>query len=353
MAHRTPSFSKYTKLYLLVFVLVVGVLLPTALLRAEGERLENRSLTLSDSRAGATGYYKFSFKPTQLSAIQTVVLQVCANDPFPLSPCTPPVGFDASNAVLQNQSGDEGFTIASQSTANEIVLTRPPLSSYGQQNTYEFSNIVNPSSEGSYYVRILTFMDSDTNGEPNNYGGIAFAINRSIAVSATVPPYLLFCVGVTINGFNCKNVVGNYLNFGEFDSRRATQGSTQLLAATNAKDGYNIRVAGISLTSGNNVIPNLTSPDVSRPGVSQFGMNLLANTSPQGGIDPQGIGTGVAVNGYNQSNFFKFNPTDIIAVANQPDESRKYTATYIVNVAKDQAPGVYVSTVTYIAMGSF
>lgn len=353
MAGHTRAPNKYLRLYLLLFVLVVSILVPTALLRAQSEQLRYRSLKLSDPRASATAYYSFSFQPQGLSTIQKVVLQVCANDPLPQTPCTAPSGFDASNAVLENQSGDEGFYIDPQSSANEIVLSRPPLSSNGELNTYEFSNVVNPDADGSYYVRVLTFMDSDTNGEPNNHGGVAFAINGSVTVSATVPPYLLFCVGVTINGFNCKNVAGNYVNFGELDSRRATQGSTQMLAATNAKDGYNIRVAGIPLTSGNNVIPNLPSADISRPGVSQFGMNLRANSSPQGGIDPQGIGSGTPVNGYGQANFFKFNSADVIAVATTPDEARKYTSTYIVNVTKNQSPGIYVSTLTYIALGSF
>jgi hypothetical protein len=320
---------------------------------ASGSQLASRSVQLSDSRAGATSRYIFSFETTTNDPIQTVLLQVCVNDPFPATPCTAPAGFDASSASLLNQTGDVGFTISAQSTANQLVLERTSAPSNVGLNSYEFSDIVSPSAAGSYYVRIQTFDNNNLTSDSNGYGGAAFAINSSIDINATVPPYLLFCVGVTVQGFNCNSVIGSYVDFGEFDSRQASQGSTQMLAATNAADGYTIRVSGRSPTSGNNVIPGLVGADISRPGVSQFGMNLRANTAPQGGQDVLGPGLGLPTNGYNQPDFFRFNSGDVVAASTAPDDARKYTTTYLVNVSRSQEPGVYVSTMTYIALGSF
>lgn len=323
------------------------------LLAATGSRLDERSLTMSDSRVGVTAHYTFSFRPTTTDPIQAVLLQLCANDPFAGTPCTAPTGLDMSAAVLTSQSGDTGFTMSPLSSANQIVLTRSPAASNAGQNSYEFSGIINPSSEGSYYGRIQTFAGTDINGNSNGFGGLAFTINSGVDINATVPPFLLFCVGVTVQGFSCNSVSGDYVNFGEFDARQASQGSTQMLAATNAVDGYTIRVNGRTLTSGNNVIPALVSSDVSRPGVSQFGLNLRANSAPTGGQDVAGAGNGLPVSGYNKSNFFQFNSGDIVASSALPDEARKYTATYVVNVSRDQAPGIYVSTMNYIALGNF
>lgn len=341
------------RLLLIVAVVALCGATTVQLLAASGDQLSDRSLQLSDSRAGATGRYTFRFTPPTNMPIQTVLMQICANDPFLTTPCTPPAGLDASGAVLLNQTGDVGFSLSGQSTANQLVLERSLAPSNAGPNSYEFDGIINPSASGSYYVRLQTFASNNLADESNGYGGIAFAINSGIDVNATVPPYLLFCVGVTVQGYNCNSVSGNYVDFGEFSSRQASQGSTQMLAATNAGDGYTIRVNGRTLTSGNNVIPGLTGADVSRPGVSQFGMNLRANTAPQGGIDVNGAGAGMPTNGYNQPNFFRFNTGDVVAASTAPDDARKYTTTYVVNISRDQSPGVYVSTMTYIALGSF
>lgn len=326
----------------------------SSLLDAATSQLQNRSLKLSDNIAGNTSIYNFSFQPLGLDTVQLVSFQFCANDPLPTTVCVPPSGFDASNATLMDQSGDIGFSMAGTTTTNRIIIQRSPIASDGQPNNYVFGNVVNPDSRGSYYVRIQTFQDSDYNGVANNFGGIAFAIlDEKVQVSATVPPYLLFCAGVSVNDFRCNDVTGDYVNFGELSDRHVSIGTTQMLAATNALDGYTISMVGSTMTSGTNVIQNLVGADVSRPGVNQFGMNLRANTAPVGGSDPLGSGSGTPMNGYNQINFFRFNSGDIVARSFSPDWARKYTATYIVNVTKNQAPGVYVSTVTYIALGSF
>ncbi len=342
---------KRSAIFVLVAVFMALGVLNT--IQADGQRLLNRSLKLNNNQAGKTALYSFGFQPPSLGVIQTILFEVCANDPYPGKPCVPPVGFDASAATLVSQTGDVGFSMSPQSTANRMVIERSPFASDGVPNSYVFDNVVNPSNDGSYYVRIQTFPDGDMNGVANYYGGIAFAITRLVTINAVVPPYLLFCVGITISGYDCENVDGNYVNFGEFGSRQASQGDTQMLAASNAKDGYNIRILGNTLTSGTNAIPAITSNDISRPGVSQFGLNLRANSSPQGGIDVTGFGTGLPSANYSQINFYRFNSGDIVASSTAPDKARKFTATYVVNIQKDQAPGVYVSTLTYIALGNF
>lgn len=341
------------QLLVLGVVLLLCVIGTVRLLAAPVATLADRSLTVSDSRAAVTARYTFRFRPTTTDPIQLVQLEVCANDPFPGTPCTAPTGFDASAAVLMNQSGDSGFTISPLSTANRIVLERPPAPSNAQLNSYEFGGIVNPANKSTYYVRFQTFAGNSLSGPANGNGGGAFAITSGVDINATVPPYLLFCVGVTVQGLSCSAVSGNYLNLGEFSSRQASQGTTQMLAATNAIDGYTIRINGRTLTSGINTIPALPGADISRPGVSQFGLNLRANSAPAGGQDVTGTGNGVPVSSYDQPNFFRFNSGDVVAASNAPDEARKYTTTYIVNVSTGQAPGVYVSTMSYVALGNF
>lgn len=340
---------------LLVITALLSLPLSSPLLSgvANADRLQGRSLKLSDNQAGISTVYEFGFAITEATPIAAITFQFCANTPIPYDICTVPTGLDVSEAVLASQTGNTGFSVAAQTTANRIVLERSGAPANLSQSTYRFGSVVNPSADGSYYVRIQTYQTTQTTGQADNYGGIAFVINRDIEITATVPPYLLFCVGVTVNGFDCDNVVGNYVNFGEFSSRQASQGTTQMLAASNARDGYTIRVNGPTLTSGNNIINNLVGSDISRPGVSQFGMNLRSNNSPQGGLDVAGSGSGLPTNGYNQINSYRFNSGDVVAVSDAPDRARKYTTTYLVNINRSQAPGAYVSTLTYVALGAY
>jgi hypothetical protein len=107
------------------------------------------------------------------------------------------------------------------------------------------------------------------------------------------------------------------------------------------------------MTSGNNVIPAVNPTGTSKVGVSQFGLNLRANSNPAIGADPQGVGTGVPVAGYNTPNQFKFVNGGNIASSNLTTEFNKMTASYIVNISSAQPPGIYATTITYLAVGDF
>ncbi len=320
---------------------------------AYGAQLGNRSLQLSRNVISTSSEYQLSFNLATAGPLGSILVQFCSNDPFPGTACVPPGGFNDSSAVLASQTGPTGFSISPTSTANELILTRLPLPEPIGPASYDFSGIINPSSPGSYFVRVQTFATPDASGPASDYGGIAFYINNELSISAEVPPYLVFCTGITIGGFNCANASGDYIDFGELSSKRTGSGSSQMLAATNADGGYNVTVDGTALTSGNNVIAALTNSDVSRPGVAQFGFNLRANAAPSIGNDTTGPGTSTTEPPYSQPNIYRFAPGDSLVVASKPDDVRKYTASYIANVPSSQPPGVYVSTITYICLANF
>ncbi len=140
---------------------------------------------------------------------------------------------------------------------------------------------------------------------------------------------------------------------GELAPSRTATATSQFAAYTNDGSGYAVAMTGVTMTSGNNVIPPLASPQPSLRGVSQFGMNLRANSNPNVGLDPIGAGTGKAQAGYNIPNQFKFVPGDTIVISSLPTQSNIFTASYMVNVSAAQNPGVYSSTITYIATAQF
>jgi hypothetical protein len=332
--------------------ILLGVVV-SSLLPGSAAKLSDRHLRMTTAEISATSLYEIEFDLVTPGTLGSIVFQFCANDPNPLVPCTIPAGFDISGATLSSQAGPGGFSIAPGATSNRIVLTRTPAFAAAGTATFNLDGVTNPSSPGSYYIRMLTYASDDGTGSYIDEGGIAFAVTTALSVTATVPPYLTFCTGLTITGLNCANAEGDYIDFGELSSTRANRGSSQMLAATNAQDGYNISVTGTTMMSGVNEITALTANDVSRPGTPQFGMNLKSNSAPSGGTEPFGPGVAMPMPNYSTPNTFRFVDGETLVRVEEPDDVRQYTASYIVNVPRTQAPGIYVTTLTYICLATF
>ncbi len=323
------------------------------------DQLSFRRLQLSDSTAAVPNVsYNFSFNTMTTGPIGSITFQICSNYQYELTdPCTPPAGFDATAATLTAQSGITDFSLdngeVGASTASKLVITRPVASTVEPQPlAYVFSGITNPSAVSTNYVRISTHSSSDGTGPEIDYGIVVFATNFDIEITTEVPPYLLFCTGITIEGFNCGTAEGSFINFGELSSRTARTATSQMLASTNAPFGYSVTMTGTTMTAGNNTIPSMNG-DISRPGTSQFGVNGRFNSSPNVGAEPEGGGTTSPSAGYNNPNFFRFKDGDIIASSNGTDDYRKITVSYLVNTSSGQPPGRYVTTISYICLANF
>jgi hypothetical protein len=327
---------------------------PLRISTVSGANLASRELHIADSEAGVTTIYKITLSGQSAGTIGSIRLQLCTNDPFPGTPCTAPGGLDFLGSNLASQSGMTGFSIHLGTTANELILTRVPAASVPGVVVFELTNVVNPAAGGSYFGRLETFVSTDATGASTDASGLAFAISQGqVNVQSVVPPYLLFCAGNTVQAFDCTTAQGNYVDFGEFSPTQTATGQTQMIVATNADFGYTIRVLGTTLTSGINVIPAVNFPDISRIGTSQFGLNLRANSTPPVGNNVQGTGVGTVMPDYNSPNFYKFLSGDVLVSSVDPDYIRLFTVTYIANISSSQAPGIYVSTLQYIALASF
>jgi hypothetical protein len=143
------------------------------------------------------------------------------------------------------------------------------------------------------------------------------------------------------------------LNLGILSNTATKYGTSQFSTGTNSPTGYNIYALGTTMTSGNNVIPAINPANSSRPGSSQFGLNLRANTNPSVGQDPQGAGTGVPLVGYSTPNVFSFHNGDNIAGSSLSTDFSKMTVSYVANISSAQPPGVYSTTITYLGVGNF
>ncbi len=342
--------------FLLTLVVLAALLVEAAPQRvmAAPTLLPNRYDLINTSAASATAIHEFGLTMANtVTPVSSISFEFCSNTPIINDPCVPPAGFDASSTVLTAQSGEVGFSIHPSSTANRIVLTRPPLNPSGVSSTYHFIAITNPSGVGSYFVRLKTYSSSDATGPNIEEGGVVFAITSGLSVGAEVPPYLRFCAATTIVNFDCSTATSFFIDLGELRTTQINKASSQFVVATNAQSGYSISLNGTTLISGTNVIPAMAVQSPPTVGVSQFGINLKANTIPAIGAEVVGPGTSTASAGYNLANLYKFQAGDILTSVNHSDANRKYTVSYIVNVSSSQPAGVYSTTITYICLANF
>lgn len=316
-------------------------------------QLQQRGLRLSNSVPGATSNYEISMTLLTADTLGSIKVEFCSNLALLYYPCVAPAGFDVSGASVASQSGVSGFTVDPSTTANILVLSRAAAPVAPGPAVITLSGVINQSVEGASFARYYTHATTDATGPVTDDGAVAYSLNAAFGVSAEVPPYLTLCIGVVITNNDCSVVEGNFLQMGEFRTNRASSGQSQIAITTNAESGYTLRIVGQTMTSGNNVLPAMSSPGPSRVGSSQFGINLRANTNPASGTDPVGPGVGMPTGDYGQANFFKFASGDIIASGSGYEDLRKFTVTYLVNINRNQPPGFYTSSFSYIGLGNF
>jgi hypothetical protein len=349
---RLTDRLKLCSLVLLLATALLMTVVPFGVVSAS--LLENREARLQTPLVGATGQQRISFTITDFGQpIGSLRFEYCGNSPVIGAVCVPPTGFSASGATILSQSGEAGFSLHPSSNVNNIVLTRASVIPTEGNAAYTFNGITNPTTLGTFYIRLYSYSSTNGTGPAIQDGGIALSTAPEFDVSAEVPPYLRFCAGLNISGLDCSSATDNFINLGEFSAQRTTTTTSQFLAATNAANGYSVRIVGNTLTSGNNIIPASINPSASTIGSSQFGINLRNNTAPNIGANPVGPGTAQPVTKYNQPNLYSYSPNDVIVSSSVGSANRKFTVSYITNISSNQAPGVYAATFSFICLANF
>lgn len=342
-------FSKIKTLHLILALALMLPLFDGG--SAAAQNLLQKSVEIGDSRPSSVTTNEFKFTIPGYDNIGSVEFEYCTNSPFIATHCDAPDGLSTNSVNLTSQSGETGFSVLS-TTNNSITIARPSSATAAVPVSYRFDNIVNPEYPGkTVYVRISTFTSEDATGPRIDTGAVAFVTTNNLIVRGYVPPYLIFCVGVTVS-LDCSSSNGNFTSMGELSSSQPRATTSQFSGSTNDPNGYSVHLIGTTMTSGNNIIPGMTQLDVARPGNGQFGMNLRSNPAIGVGSEPDGPGTTAPTSTVGVQNQFYFN-NDIVALANTATDYKRFTATYMANVEPGQPPGIYSTTLTYIAVATF
>jgi hypothetical protein len=370
--------------------LLVGIALQVMPLgQASAAQITNRSLTLqagaSDggSKPGGVVNHLFAFTIPSTSSIQSIRFQYCTTAAdVGAGTCVTPTGVVTTSATMGTQTGITGWTLTN-TTNGAPFLTRAAGVSPAANTavTYQLLGVTNPTTTNqTFFVRINTFASANATGSATDTGTVAASTATQIVLTGTMPESLVFCTGMTISTTagvpDCTTATAGAVAFNQLFSPTDTAiAESQMAASTNAGSGYAITINGPTLTSGSNTITALGSPTASLKGVSQFGLNLRANTAAAaisfpGTVSPF-ISADVAVasngtnfraqpkTGYDTADTFTFNTGATVADSGQggaspvATDAQIFTASYIVNVPGSQAAGTYTTTLTYICTPTF
>lgn len=193
---------------------------------------------------------------------------------------------------------------------------------------------------GSYCAKLSAGETTVGNTSSSNYQAQAgFNTDRE--------PYLEFVV-------NNTNVNVGTLTSASTKTATATFSVKNYLAS-----GYVVKHTAPGPTNGAYVINGLSTPTASAAGTEQFGINLVANTSPAAfGANPSQapdatFSHGQVATGYNTPNLFKYVQNDTIAYSDVSSGTTNYTISYIFNVSNLTAGGTYTFRHVLVATSTF
>ncbi len=145
-------------------------------------------------------------------------------------------------------------------------------------------------------------------------------------------------------------------NFGVFSAATPATATATFSVLNYTTFGYVVQVTGNSLTNNGHTITPMASTNVSQPGIEQFGINLVANTSPVSlgaNLDNGGFGFGEISPNYAVPNEYRYVDGETIAFAPKNSGVTNYTISYLVNVASLTPGGQYSANQTLIVIGTY
>jgi hypothetical protein len=368
---------------------------------AQAAQVTTRKVQMSDATPGATGVkYTVSFVTGTTGNIQGINVDFCGGNASdtPIigdSNCTIPTGFSLSGITVTSPTTglnpNTGWSAAVINSSHTASITNGSAGSVtsGTTVTFEINGVTNPTATAvpgslkTFYARITTFATSAaagsyTSGTPGSYvdyGGAALSIASSVQITAKVMETLTFCVSGSSITSCSSGLTSPSIDLG------ATVGSNVILDAaavytddaftqtsTNAVGGVIVRLkttssttcAGLSRDSGATctnipaVASGASTPTTITAGTAAFGMCVTegsANTTATGAYNSAGC----TQYGMDDSSGTKTTSTygSQIYSSTGPLNQENDTLTYAATASNTTPAGIYTSTQSLIATGTF
>lgn len=230
------------------------------------------------------------------------------------------------------------------------LLLSPAIASALSSANYRFEET---SLGGSSHLlsQSANFQSTGTSGILGLGGSAGSGYQLGNGHVTTPDPTLTFAV----NDFN--------ISFPDFSATVAATTTSTFQVLNYTSYGYVVQIYGTPPTNGSHVITAMgtSAPEPSQVGNEQFGINLVANTSPVSvGANPDNndseghqFGYGQVSTNYNTPNNYRFVSGETIAEAPKSSGQTIYTISYLVNVNPLTPGGKYTSNQTIICIGTY
>jgi hypothetical protein len=352
-----------------------------------GGQVTTRSIQLSSSAASATGVdYKVKFNVATAHTLRGIVVDFCnATGGSPIvgdSNCaapTAPFTVGASPTFTLQQGLTATWVASSANSGRTLKLTKAAGDALAANATVEFTitGVTNPGgTSGTFYGRVITY-NSDigdiasyapgTEGNTNaiDYGGFALSTANQLNVTAKVQESLVFCVYTS--GANCAGATGTAVPLGDGNgvlSNYATNytNTANFSVASNAQGGVIVRLKGENLcrvaspcadaNTSNIVVSSGTTctADSAATGTEQFGLRVS--------VEGAGVSADAGYDCAANSHAFERAETvstygDLLASTAGPGDEVQSTVELMAKAATTTEAGIYTTTLSMIATGTY
>jgi len=135
-------------------------------------------------------------------------------------------------------------------------------------------------------------------------------------------------------------------NLGDLSTERTGTKTMSVKVRNYLSGGYRLMIVGDAPKYGARSLATIATPTVSKPGTEQFGINVVANTTPSVGKNPvlqpgEGDGVDLITADYKVPNLFKYINGDTVALSQQNTGGADFTVTMIVNISNVTPAGHY------------
>ena len=153
-------------------------------------------------------------------------------------------------------------------------------------------------------------------------------------------------------------VNGGESNMGDLSAERTGTKTISVQIRNYETGGYRLQFIGDPPKYGDHTLAALTNPASSDPGTEQFGINVVANTTPTVGDDPilqpgGGSALGLLTTGYGTPNQFKYVSGQTIAETPTNTGGADLTISMIVNISNSTPAGRYAGDYSAVVMPYF
>lgn len=147
-------------------------------------------------------------------------------------------------------------------------------------------------------------------------------------------------------------------DLGELATSKTSTKTMIIKVRSYLSDGYTLQIVGTAPKYGSHTLNTPATPENSQVGKEQFGINLVANTSPNIGSNPlqvpsDQISFGVVSDDYKTANKFMYRSGDMVASSSVATGQTEYKLSIIVNISSNTPAGDYKGNYSAVVTSKF